>query len=302
MVEAFEEEMAAMTIAQAMMGHVARQKVQAMKEQRNVDIAAAAAEFEPPVKTHGRLGISACIALALAIFFVPLLSQQQAAYVTPAPLLLAAPAPPPPFRRGLLPSPPAAVHALVAVPAAGALTLVRALTGTDYGLLLQAAAALAALWLLIGRLFGTAESGDTKPRRAARTATNTTMTETDTTTTETTTTTTTRIRLNSAGQPIDARTGRFVSRATALAHGASASTTTATSSQWNDTQRALGGKGLSRPEISLLYHALKGKHTDWDAFRSHVKGKGLSRERISKLYATLKPLAAARAAKAAAGA
>lgn len=67
---------------------------------------------------------------------------------------------------------------------------------------------------------------------------------------------------------------------------------------WNDFQRAAGGQGLSKREMSLLYSALKAGRTDWHAFRAHIKGTNIDRPRISKLYAQLKQSGASAAAAA----
>ena len=62
-------------------------------------------------------------------------------------------------------------------------------------------------------------------------------------------------------------------------------------SPWNAFQKAVGGRGLSKPQVSHMYAALKhapARHLSWNGFQQHCGGKGYNKATLSQMYASCK--------------
>ena len=62
-------------------------------------------------------------------------------------------------------------------------------------------------------------------------------------------------------------------------------------SPWNAFQRAVRGRGLSKPQVCHMYAALKQaptRHLSWNGFQQHCGGKGYTKAALSQMYASCK--------------
>ena len=60
---------------------------------------------------------------------------------------------------------------------------------------------------------------------------------------------------------------------------------------WNAFQKAVRGRGLSKPQVCHMYAALKqepARHLSWNGFQQRCGGKGYSKATLSQMYATCK--------------
>jgi hypothetical protein len=62
-------------------------------------------------------------------------------------------------------------------------------------------------------------------------------------------------------------------------------------SPWNAFQKAVRGRGLSKPQVCHMYAALKqapARHLSWNGFQQHCGGKGYTKATLSQMYASCK--------------